>query len=299
MKTNAPSIRNIAPVLAVIIIAVVSPLADNIPANVLAAALIAVCFAGARVVLGSTAAAAIAVSPLLIVVPWRSEGGIWYMAAFSLAAAVTWAACLAISKREDADGSAPVLAASAAVAFGLSPQSLVFVVIATAAFIWKARGRRRAMLVLAVAAALGAVFAAKGAWLFWSGSGRAVLEWREILFMPSGIWNLPAWEGERSAQYTNMMLRFGGSFHWPVAAAALALALPYRRLWWFAPTFAGAVLLAAGAHIYGGNVYFQYSLPLEMAFLIPLGIVGVLSMRGITGGLSAEAVNGEKRESAA
>lgn len=110
-------------------------------------------------------------------------------------------------------------------------------------------------------------------------------QWNDLVAPPKGIWNLSTLSDYvHSERYNRMIFKFGQRMYWaPVIAFAL-WSLRARGAWWFGATFGGAAMVVAGTLLFGERVYFQWSMPLQVALVVPLGIVAVGALRDLRAG---------------
>jgi len=242
-------------------------------------------FTGARVVLRRTVAAAAVALPLAVLVPWRVPiFSVDSSFVFPLAAVVTWVWWLSQAHPDAKEGprgfaywGAVTIAATACAVF--APQSLVLFAIVVAHRAFRTGGRG---LWPWVAALLAVPAAYKAATLIPAALAEGKLAsatfWLDATV--GGGWNLREWFlGTGGGAYRGIQSEMNAFFYVPLLLPFAAAAYLYRRRWWFAPTFLWGAALAAGSIVFGGSFFFQYSLEMQMGLLVPLGIVGVESLR--------------------
>ena len=112
------------------------------------------------------------------------------------------------------------------------------------------RGRARgAVLILAAAAAAAGIYLAR---------------------LPEA-WNSAKWfQQQYGYPYNVADTTYNGYFYIPPLVASSYLLWERRCEWWFWPTAVWAALLLAGAVFLGEARFFQYSLPMQMALVVPL-----------------------------
>jgi|GEM_PF-1913365 len=267
--------------IAVGVAVVLSFLIRETPTGVLSAALMLVLACGVWLILRSAFWTASVLAPLFFTLPWRPCPVLYDMMSFTLACGILWVAFVATRRPEMKKHRLNALTAAAAVAFVISWWSLIVLVPAALICVVSASGRERCRLACALLGPPIAILLVQ-----WAVTGklRIVTQWNDLLAPPKGLWSLSTLsEYVHGKRYNRMIFKFGQGMYWAPAIAFALWSLRARRQWWFAATFGGAAIAVAGALLFGEPLYFQWSMPLQVALLVPFGIVAVDTLRSLRG----------------
>ena len=251
----------------------------EMPTGILSAVLIFLLTCGTWLILRSAPWTVAVIAPLIVTMPWRSCPATYEMMSFSIACAIIWLAFVVTEGPGMERHRNNMLIAASALAIVVSLFALVVLVPVAVICILKsgkAAGRRLAAALLAPPVAI--------LLIQWGLSGqlRIVAQWNDLIAPPNGIWSLATLSdyvhGER---YSRMIVKFGQGMYWAPAIAFSLWALRAKRARWHAVTFGGAAMIVAGTLLFGERVYFQWSIPLQMALVIPFGLVAVDVLRSI------------------
>jgi len=256
---------------------------------------------GCRLVLGKWVAAALVVLPVAALLPWRTSVYAWHSSAVLPAgAAVIWLWWLAaeregkIQKRLTGVAGWAIAAAAASGIVQFAPQALIVLAAAAAYRAARASGARRLVPVAALfvaplcSKALILVAAAAA-----TGYGHGASYWLGSNFLEG--WASRSWfEATGSYAFLNTQAEFNTLFWLPMALPVAAIGFAWRRRWWFAPTFLWAAVLLGGTLALERNLYLQFSLPMQMALLVPAGLIAVEMIREC-GKVTADAAPNDAR----
>ncbi len=251
--------------------------ANLVPLVVLLALAVFMLLWGAMLSLQGSTLGVVAVLPLVLILPWTvSIKSAMEMAAFSAAAATLWVVWLYIAKGGKARGALRIMAALAVLAAALSAPSLILAaVVALYGVVVTRRGLLPlvlALVILPLAVAIALDVANYGASLDTVGGFVAKLNPARPV-----LWNVPSWSRSvHGRPYDNNTMVYNQWFYWPMLLPLGVVAWYCRRERWFVPTFLWGVMLAAGALAFTREPYFQYSLPLEMGLLVPVGVASIV-----------------------
>jgi hypothetical protein len=94
-------------------------------------------------------------------------------------------------------------------------------------------------------------------------------------------WFSPLWYRQmRGAPFNVVDATYNRWVYVPVLAALAPMVRAGRGEWWFWPTALWAGALALFSVVFGGAAYFQYNLALQMALIVPLGLVALARKSG-------------------
>jgi len=256
--------------------AAIGVLSPAVPAYVYMAAMPVAVFAGVALVLRGAIKSAAVVLPLALMIPCFECPEAASMIRFSLGAAMFWALSMYLdSRRADRTGVA-VAAIGATAALSISPHSFVF---AIAAALGQALPLRRKRFAEAAALILPLALAALAHQLTARSlppDMRVAGMWKLFDWRHAEYWNVKEWMNmAHSDPFDFTVVPFNQYIYVPIMGALGVLAYRWRREWWFGATFIWAAMLFLGARIFTKGLYVQYSLPMEMALLIPFGIAAV------------------------
>ena len=283
IKSSArPVGASAAGMLLVPLIAAAGLFLQDVPTQAFAAAILAVVFASAWMISGGIVKAlVVSVTPAFMML-WYHTLKVAPMLQFVLAATILWLLYIYLSNPRRKGNAVAATALASVVAGTLSPQSAVLLVLVLLFYVVRPNAARRRSIAVALVAPF--AFALLFQWFmssFVPASPTGQPGWHDFSWRRVDLWNVATWSSLAHGRVYDRVVLGCNRWIWqPVAPALLVLAYPYRRQWWFRATFVGAAALVAGALLYGGNVYFQYSLPLEMGLLVPLGIVAALELDG-------------------
>ena len=276
---------------AVAIMAAAGIVTGHFPVPVFSAALVLAAVIGCAMILEGAVATAAVVLPLSFVLPWHGQqdaaSTVMPMVAFSAAGATIWLLLLGAARRRRPDVTVTLAAVVSSVAAALSPCSAALLLVATAVLSVRRGAPARKAVAAALLAPAAIVLAAQ-----WAFARESFPRWREFVALGPAVWNSKALlEGAHGLLYCHMVFKYGQPFYLMVAGVMCVFAWPLRRKWWFAPTMGAAAVLIAGTYLYGGDVYYQWSIPLQTAILIPSGIIAVETLRANFGKRTGAAAN--------
>jgi hypothetical protein len=260
---------------------------DALPyANILVAAALVILAAGCRIALKSFLAPAVIVLQFVIIIPWgvpisgRDRGII-----FPLAAAAVWVWWLS-NERPQSSRRLPsgfvywaVTSLFATIAVLFAPQTLVLLALVVVYYALRLRSRAVlacfvSLLVVPAAYLLATLLPSTLA----AGNLFNASAWLDATIAQA--WDMRAWyQASGGGPFKSTQSEINMLFYVPLLVPFAAMAFEYRKCWWFAPTFLWAAALFAGNVVFSRNLYFQHSLTMQMAFLVPFSIAGVLKWR--------------------
>jgi hypothetical protein len=246
-------------------------------AQLVTAAALVVLAVGCRLALESSVAAILAVAPLALLVPWlvpvsAADTGVIFPLSASFVLAGWLLAEMPRNRRAWRFVHWALLASAAAAATVFSPPVLVLfpaVVIYYSVKLGRraALGLAAALLIIPAACEIGTL--ALPAYDL----GRSLdLSWWLDATIAQG-WNVRAWfQSGGGGNYQGVQSDLNELFYLPLLLPFAAAAFACRSRWWFAPTFLWAALLVAGNVVFGGNLYVQRSLTMQMGLIVPFAV---------------------------
>jgi len=242
-----------------------------VPSQVAIVAAFLVIVACARVILGNMPLAVLVVLPMAAIIPWSTPGGD-EMAAFSLASAGVWAAWLYGARAPRGKKRTAALAAVCVFAALISAQSLLAIAAASAYFLARGRESRSLaglMLVLPIAAVTVVTL---------PGDPQALspANWPSMIASAfTNGWAARNWYGALLGRnFTLMHGLYNPAWVWPLILPLAILVSTSRREWWFAPTALWSGVLLVGTLVIGRETDALYSLPLQIALIVPASVAG-------------------------
>jgi len=252
---------------------------DALSATVLAQlALLALAFACVRLILRNTLAALLVAAPLSLLIPWRTPLHSVVASAVVLplgasALLLWWLANERPSSKGLLLSTIPLAVASliaTSLAF-LAPQLLFPSLVLSLFYLMRRASPSRskplvALVIIPLAYRTGVTFAA-------AGSLSSALG--ELASSLSSGWSMRAWfQSSGSYVYRDAVFQLDALFYLPLLLGLVALAPLIRREWWFRPTFLWAAVLACAPILLEDNLHLQYSQPMQLALLLPSGLLG-------------------------
>jgi hypothetical protein len=242
-----------------------------VPSQVAAAAAFLLVVFGARIILRNAPLAVLVTLPMAAIIPWNVPGGD-EMAAFSLAAAGVWVAWLYGVRSPHVRNRTAVLAGVCVSAALISAQSLLVVAAAGAYFFVRGReSRKLAGVMIALPIVAVALVALPG-----DPQALNPANWPDLIRSAfTGGWAARNWYGALLGRnFTLMHSLYNPAWVWPLILPLVILICTSRREWWFSLTALWSGVLLVGTLALGRETDALYSLPLQIALIVPASVAG-------------------------